>query len=61
MPVFYGTIRVICSYCCDDIKDGEAWEPARHIPGSPINGATIHATCARQRDHANEPHSTMSE
>ena len=53
MANLYGTIRRMCPYCCENIEPGDVYEPARCI-GSPIDGATIHAHCAVQRDMAHE-------
>lgn len=52
MATTIGSIRRMCPYCCDDIFDHDDYELAREIPGSEINGMTIHARCAVQRDHA---------
>ncbi len=54
MPMLFGTIYRTCPYCCEKIADGEVYEVARVIGDSPINGMTVHATCARHRDFASE-------
>lgn len=53
MAMLYGTARRTCPYCCEWIAECDDYELARDIPGSPINGMTIHGRCAIQRDHAN--------